>query len=70
MNLKQYKIFAALGKHLAPEAVIALLKKPNEEYWQQIFASEPKNGLICDEITDLVLETPQIRKVYFEKNPS
>ncbi len=69
MNLKQYKIFAGLGNHLAPDAIITLLKKPDEKYWQQIFTCEPNNGLICDEITDLVLNSPQIRKVYFAKNP-
>lgn len=70
MNLKQYKIFADLGKHLAPKAIITLLKKPDEKYWQQIFASEPNNGLICDEISDLVLDSPQIRKTYFRVNPN
>ena len=69
MNLKQYKIFADLGKHLAPKAIITLLKKPDEKYWQQIFSHEPNNGLICDEIADLVLDTPRIREVYFAKNP-
>jgi hypothetical protein len=66
MTLAQYKIFSKIGCCLAQKAILALLHKPNEKYWREIFAREPQNALICDEITDFVLDTPQIRKVYLD----
>ena len=67
MTLAQYKIFSKVGCCLAPKAIIALLHKPNEKYWREIFVREPKNALICDEITDFVLGTPQVAKVYLDR---
>ncbi len=67
MTLAQYKIFSKAGCCLAPKAIIALLHKPNEKYWREIFVREPGNALICDEITDFVLGTPQVMKVYLDR---
>ena len=64
MNLKQYKIFAGLGKHLAHDAVMALLKKPNEEYWQQIFANEPPIVFNTLEIAYVILDNPKLQKMF------
>lgn len=64
MNLKQYKIFAALGKHLAPEAVLALLKKPDEKYWQQIFANEPPIVFNTLEAAYVFLDNPKLEKMF------
>ena len=64
MNLKQYKIFAGLGKHLAPKAIITLLKKPNEEYWQQIFANEPPTVFNTLEIAYIILDNPKLQKMF------
>ncbi|MBR1904733.1 MAG: hypothetical protein IJ824_06130, partial [Alphaproteobacteria bacterium] len=55
MTLQQYKIFSNAGCRLKPDAIIALLKKPNEKYWRTIFENEPENGLIRDDIADFVL---------------
>jgi len=66
MNLKQYKIFADLGKHLAPKAIITLLKKPDEKYWQQIFASEPPTVFNTLDMAYIFLENPKLQKMFHD----
>ena len=67
MTLAQYRIFAQAGCHLAPKAILALLHKPNEKYWGEIFNHEPDNGLLSGEIKDYVIYTPQVWKIYFKQ---
>ena len=64
MNLKQYKIFARTGKHLAPQAILSLLKKPNEKYWQQIFTSEPPTVFNTLDMAYIFLENPKLQKMF------
>lgn len=66
MNLKQYKIFADLGKHLAPKAIITLLKKPDEKYWQQIFTSEPPTVFNTLDMAYIFLENPKLQKMFHD----
>lgn len=52
MSLDQYHIFHNCGRTLAPEAILAFLKRPDEELWKAVFKKEPNHGIINDEIRD------------------
>ena len=63
MTIEQYRIFHECGKKLDEMAIRCFLLNGSEEWVKTIFELEEKNGIISQQIADIVYSSPELSNI-------